>query len=315
MSRYNPFAKPKIGLGANPSSSTITTQSADAQSQQDPLTIEDDVRESGSSCAAASSAAAGTTFSNEPVEVNNASTESIQPERAISPKIYSPAPPHNVTSNATPQVPFNNLHSTPPHSVPYRQPPITPHQVSRWRLLWRGGLEVGTQRYKLDGIAFCAKMTFSIPVLPAARSAAGTPTGQIRTPVEASGDTPVESVQAMLGKEVTMREEGSYFPSNATQSSTTITTSSRLDSITPAETTQRRRPLLQTQPSSSFDHNPVFTPGGSLTAKAFETSDPDLCLSLESMKGRQTLRVRGVERLKDDDLLEDAQQGENGVHV
>ncbi|KAJ9108338.1 hypothetical protein QFC20_003499 [Naganishia adeliensis] len=160
------------------------------------------------------------------------------------------------------------------------------------------GLEVGDQRYKLDGIAFCAKMSFGVP--GSGSRVAGTPMGM---PTVGTGDKEslVTGGGAQAEKEMAMREEGSYFTSTATQAlpTTTVPTPSR-----------PRRPLLRTQ-SSTIDNNP-FTPGGSITAHAFETSDPDLCLSLESMKGRQTLRVRGVERLEDGEVLD---AGEGGVHV
>lgn len=130
---------------------------------------------------------------------------------------------------------------------------------------------------------------------------AGTPMGM---PTVGTGDKEslITGGGAQAEKEMAMREEGSYFISTATQAlpTTTVPTPSR-----------PRRPLLRTQ-SSTIDNNP-FTPGGSITAHAFETtSDPDLCLSLESMKGRQTLRVRGVERLEDGEVLD---AGEGGVHV
>ena len=124
--------------------------------------------------------------------------------------------------------------------------------------------------------------------------------GRDRESVDMGGGAQVE-------KEMAMREEGSYFTTTATQSLPIFTTTSTSIEPTPS---RPRRPLLRTQ-SSTIESNP-FTPGGSLTAHAFETSDPDLCLSLESMKGRQTLRVRGVERLEDGEVF-DAVEG--GVHV
>lgn len=40
-------------------------------------------------------------------------------------------------------------------------------------------------------------------------------------------------------------------------------------------------------------------------------TDADLCLSLESLRGRKFLSVRGVEALKEDDKLEGDEGGVN----
>lgn len=44
------------------------------------------------------------------------------------------------------------------------------------------------------------------------------------------------------------------------------------------------------------------------------TADTDLCLSLESMRGRKYLQVRGVTDLPEDELLE-GENDEGGVQV
>ncbi|KIR43337.1 hypothetical protein I307_03582 [Cryptococcus deuterogattii 99/473] len=99
---------------------------------------------------------------------------------------------------------------------------------SNWRLLWRGGLELGKEGWRLEGITFFALLSFSAP----------TPTATPFNPFS--------------------------FP-------------------TPP-------PSFSPVPSSPF-HS---LPGGTV----------DICLSLESMKGRKFLQVRGLVPLPEDELLE-----------
>lgn len=327
MSRYNPFAKPKARpLPGVQSAPEITTTVSDKREDVDSATvsgrnpfgtrnprdgaskIEAPLNEERSKTTPNDSHALGQTAEfikgeTSPIQpIPQPRTATIAPgEHVLLPKIttpFDPQPPPTIRSTLT----HPSTHIQPP--------PPTSQSVSRWRLLWRGGLEVGSQRYKLEGIAFCAKMTFSVPAL-ARKDSMESPTGKTKSGV--TDGTPVGSVNAMLDKEMTMREEGSYFPHTATEGLPSDATTP-LPAITPTGSTPRtRRPVLNTQSSVQDGPVPFHTPGGSVTGKAFETSDPDLCLSLESMKGRQTLRVRGVERLRDDEVL--GQDGESGVHV
>lgn len=299
MSRYNPFAKTKRSEeGASPTepSSGISQTSFSQPQPEEELKTDlgrlNEVRD----CDVQHSIVNGQDEApTKPVSAESSATAT----RAASPPLR-----HGFLNIPAENAPSQNIsnptyvaQSTPPHPAS-RPPPASPHLTSRWRLLWRGGLEVGAQRYRLDGIAFCAKMSFGVP--GSGSRVGGTPMGRDRESVDTGGGAQVE-------KEMAMREEGSYFTSTATQTlpiSTSISTSIEPTASRP------RRPLLRTQ-SNTIESNP-FTPGGSLTAHAFETSDPDLCLSLESMKGRQTLRVRGVERLEDGEVFD---AGEGGVHV
>ncbi|OWZ70758.1 hypothetical protein AYX14_03814 [Cryptococcus neoformans] len=112
---------------------------------------------------------------------------------------------------------------------------------SSWRLLWRGGLELGNEGWRLEGITFFALLSFSAP----------TPTAIPFDPF--SFPTPPSS-------------------------------------FSPA-------------PSSPFRS----LPGGTV----------DICLSLESMRGRKFLQVRGLVPLPEDELLEGEgeEDGTGGVQV
>lgn len=330
MSRYNPFAKPKIrpldGVQSAPEVRTTVAEEGGGgigdgavevsggnpfaqKVKKGKMVQEEDLMDESRS----KSTSANSDTARQPGDINTKETHSRPPApepRTQIAELRTNEPPATKTSSLDAS-PLPTIRSTPTHQTRTILPPTpTSQSISRWRLLWRGGLEVGAQRYKLDGIAFCAKMTFSVPQLPGRRDSVGTPTGKLR--VIGGDEREVGSVGGMLEKEAMMGEEGSYFPHNATDG--LLIGSTSLPAITPTGTTPRaRRPVLNTQPTAPEGSQPFHTPGGSITAKAFETSDPDLCLSLESMKGRQTLRVRGVERLKDDEVF--GQDGESGVHV
>ena len=324
MSRYNPFAKPKIRpLQGVQSAPEFTTAVSDARedvgsavkvSGGNPFGTRDIKDKANHTVGSNQADASGTT--SIAAETLRSTVETTDQETILQPPTSESQTDTSrqedpITAPVSDQAPLSAIRSTPTHrTITVQPPPPASQSLSRWRLLWRGGLEVGQQRYKLEGIAFCAKMTFSVPSLPR-RESMESPTGKARASVVE--ETPVGSVNAILEKETTMADEGSYFPHNASGNRPSDTSMS-LPVVTPTETTPRpRRPMLNTQPSASESAGPLHTPGGSVTAKAFETSDPDLCLSLESMKGRQTLRVRGVERLGEDEVL--GQDGESGVHV
>ncbi|KAJ9106158.1 hypothetical protein QFC21_001301 [Naganishia friedmannii] len=228
---------------------------------------------------------------------------------------------------------------------------LTPRaSSSKWRLLWRGGLQVGEERYTLPGIAFCARILIpptsavavAIPLSPVPLSPTPTPLMTIGTGGQSTQGLDIE------GKELAMREEGSYFPSSAADAATATATTSTSTStfnvpqtISSAETdrhktlqgTQHRlRPLLHPQSTSAItshshsDNATTRIPGAAsindTQHKAFTTTpsgptggDTDLCLSLESMKGRKTLRVRSVERLQDDDLDVPDEEDSGAVHT
>ncbi|KAJ9124119.1 hypothetical protein QFC22_000914 [Naganishia vaughanmartiniae] len=226
-----------------------------------------------------------------------------------------------------------SLTPTQQHHTPSAATPSS----SRWRLLYRGGLEVGAERYTLPGIAFCARIR--IPPIPTPAVTAVPPCSVPLSPTPSAQES-AQSVD-IGGKELAMREEGSYFSSLASvagSSATTMTTINGNSSMTDDRqssssytsssmgnqtTNARLRPSLQYQPTTTT--NPTTnTPSGNNDTpnKAFTpagpTGDTDLCLSLESMKGRKTLRVRGVERLQDDDLEvpeEDGDDEDGAVHV
>ncbi|WWD18103.1 hypothetical protein CI109_102551 [Kwoniella shandongensis] len=107
-----------------------------------------------------------------------------------------------------------------------------------WRLLWRGGLEIGREGWRLDGITFFALLSFPPPT-PSALTATPNPF-----------DAPIQ-------------------PHSTPSTSTVIPTATS------------PFPLLQ-------------------------TGDTDLCLSLESMRGRKYLQVRGLVDLPSDEVLEGA---------
>nr|XP_019050576.1 hypothetical protein I302_01013 [Kwoniella bestiolae CBS 10118]OCF29506.1 hypothetical protein I302_01013 [Kwoniella bestiolae CBS 10118] len=103
---------------------------------------------------------------------------------------------------------------------------------SAWRLLWRGGLEIGNEGWRLDGITFFASLTFPPPT-----------------------------------------------PSNK--------------EINPFDV-----PITHTTPGTS-------TPGGGMGSPfPLTNGDTDLCLSLESMRGRKYLQVRGMVDLPPEEVLE-----------
>ncbi|KAI9635002.1 uncharacterized protein MKK02DRAFT_43683 [Dioszegia hungarica] len=113
---------------------------------------------------------------------------------------------------------------------------------STWRLLWRGGVEIGPEGFRLEGITFFALLTFP-----------STPTHPIPNPFDVPISTP------------------SHLP----------------------------------DPSSA--HSPFSLP----------SADTDICLSLESMRGRKYLHIRGVTDLADSDILEgsDDPSGSGGVQM
>ncbi len=128
--------------------------------------------------------------------------------------------------------------------------------VQRWRLLWRGGLEIGEEVYRLDGERFTthrsshADLWHAIGITFAAQLQFGGP-------------------------------------------STPTTTPNGFD-FTPA------RPISSAVAASPF----AALPG----------AETDLCLSLESMKGRKTLRVRHLVPLAADEELETSEDA-GGVYV
>ncbi|WVQ85493.1 hypothetical protein IAT38_007658 [Cryptococcus sp. DSM 104549] len=107
---------------------------------------------------------------------------------------------------------------------------------SSWRLLWRGGLEIGKEGWRLDGVTFFALLSFPQPSS------------------SANSNNPFA------------------FP-------------------TPP-------PSHSPAPSSPFQS----LPGGAT----------DICLSLESMRGRKHLQLRGVVDLPEDEVLEGDGEGEEG---
>ncbi|KAK4684221.1 hypothetical protein P7C73_g5971, partial [Tremellales sp. Uapishka_1] len=112
-----------------------------------------------------------------------------------------------------------------------------------WRLLWRGGLEIGEDGWRLDGLTFFALLSFP-----------STPSVQHANPF----DAPVQP-----------------FPTP--------------DSSIPVQATASPFPCLP-------------------------SADTDLCLSLESMKGRKYLSVRETIDLPEDEILEGNDDG-GGVQM
>ncbi|WVR05675.1 hypothetical protein IAU60_002697 [Kwoniella sp. DSM 27419] len=106
-----------------------------------------------------------------------------------------------------------------------------------WRLLWRGGLEIGREGWRLDGITFFAQLSFP-PATPSARA-----------------------------KEVNPFD------------------------------------VLSSGPAAAPVAIPPDTPTSPFTLP-LAAQDTDLCLSLESMRGRKYLQVRGLVDLPEDELLE-----------
>ncbi|OCF32903.1 hypothetical protein I316_05540 [Kwoniella heveanensis BCC8398] len=121
-----------------------------------------------------------------------------------------------------------------------------------WRLLWRGGLEIGREGWRLDGITFFAKLSFAPP----------TPTTSSMAKEVNPFDVPIQPFGT---------------PSNAVSA--------------PAPGT----------PTSPFP---------------LTNGDTDLCLSLESMRGRKYLQVRGLVDLPEDEILEgEGAENEGGVQM
>lgn len=222
-----------------------------------------------------------------------ASTPTIQPHTQF---FAAPSTPHASTSHASSSSSASS-------------------SSTRWRLLWRGGLQVGHERYTLPGIAFCAKIR--VPRTPAkavAAVAAAAATAPITTGTAQGVD--------VEGKEMAMQEQGSYFPSPIVAAAAVATTTRRT-TIPPISVSNGTNTII---PS-----NNVFTAstgggdgGGGTPSRATTATtggDTDLCLSLESMRGRKTLCVKGVERLQDGDLDGDEEEGGDGeegggaVHV
>ncbi|WWC68451.1 uncharacterized protein I206_102379 [Kwoniella pini CBS 10737] len=156
--------------------------------------------------------------------------------KTLLPSIISP-----VKSSSETSIPSDNL-VTP--SSKNGAGVTTPRAKSAWRLLWRGGLEIGNEGFRLDGITFFALLSFPPP----------TPSA---------------------GKE-----------------------------INPFDVP------IQNTPGS---RNGTFTPGGTGSQSPFPltSGDTDLCLSLESMRGRKYLQVRGIIDLPPDEVLE-GDSDENG---
>lgn len=125
-----------------------------------------------------------------------------------------------------------------------------------WRLLWRGGLEIGKDGWRLDGRSADETMIL-------ARSSKG---------FEGLTSQGI-MFYAMLA-----------FPST---------------------------PLTSTANPFDFMSPPLHT---SNSPFSLPTADTDLCLSLESMRGRKYLQVRGVTELPGDEQL-DGDNDEGGVQV
>nr|XP_018264910.1 uncharacterized protein I303_03091 [Kwoniella dejecticola CBS 10117]OBR87068.1 hypothetical protein I303_03091 [Kwoniella dejecticola CBS 10117] len=131
----------------------------------------------------------------------------------------------------------------------------TPRSRTAWRLLWRGGLEIGNEGFRLDGITFFALLSFS----PATPSTAAT---KEINPF----DVPIQSTPGIR---------------------------SALGASTPGG-------------SSAGPQSPFPLTNG----------DTDLCLSLESMRGRKYLQVRGTIDLPPDEVLEgESDENGNTIHM
>lgn len=128
---------------------------------------------------------------------------------------------------------------------------------SSWRLLWRGGLELGKEGWRLEGTTEIGRSEF------------------------------------------------------CTDSHLGITFFALLSFSAPAPTAAPFNPFSFPTPPSSFSPVPSSPfhslPGGTV----------DICLSLESMKGRKFLQVRGLVPLPEDELLEGEgeEDGTGGVQV
>lgn len=178
--------------------------------------------------------------------------------------------------------PASTVEASPERSTAQAASSSTPSKESshdkRWRLLWRGGLEVGKEGYRLDGqsrlmyapkafaylarrfsgIAFCAKMSFPTATRPATTAAF-------------DGDIPA----------------------------VTVTSSTPL------------RPALLSRTSCGSDGRPI----SATPFSAASSADTDLCLSLESMKGKKWLKVKETVDLGSSEELEKVDMVEDGIQV
>lgn len=140
-----------------------------------------------------------------------------------------------------------------------------PKQASR--LLWRGGLEIGKDGWRLDGESFVVLATCeSISSMSSMRF--------LSTVLSSSGST-----QILTAVGITFFATLS-FPS------------------TPAA-----------QAVNPFDSTPIHSaqadiPTATGSPFALPSADTDLCLSLESMRGRKYLQIRGVEDIDDEDIAD-----------
>ncbi|ORY28630.1 hypothetical protein BCR39DRAFT_200190 [Naematelia encephala] len=166
-----------------------------------------------------------------PTSVNPFARPKIQHEpssfsrSALLPSLISPAKTREQHVMATPADKVAGTNSTKTNSVSAKG-------REGWRMLWRGGLELGGQGWRLDGITFFALLSF--PATPSA-------------------------------------------PSQSTP--------------------------------NPFDV-PIVSPFAALPE-----SGTDLCLSLESMRGRKYLQVRGVIDLPETEVLDGAQGGDGAVQM
>ncbi|WWC96760.1 hypothetical protein V866_003633 [Kwoniella sp. B9012] len=158
------------------------------------------------------------------------SSSSSFTRKSLLPSVLSPA-------RSGPPPPQNDNHLvTPSHKTAagVAEPVSTSKPKSAWRLLWRGGLEIGNEGWRLDGITFFALLSFPPP----------TPSHKEINPFDV--------------------------------------------------------PITHTTPGTS-------TPGGGGGMGSpfpLTSGDTDLCLSLESMRGRKYLQVRGMVELPPDEVLE-----------
>ncbi|RXK42587.1 hypothetical protein M231_00141 [Tremella mesenterica] len=165
----------------------------------------------------------------------------INPSPARNP-FARPCPNHQSTSftrtSLLPTLPPTPIHksihqpSSSSHNTPHQHVSTTSatRALKAWRLLYRGGLEIGLEGFRLDGITFFARLSFP------------------STPSHQSSNT--------------------------------------FDSLTP-------------HVQSSHMGEAAFA----------MTTDTDLCLSLESMRGRKYLQMRGVVDLLDDEVLDGESAG------
>ncbi|WRT65868.1 uncharacterized protein IL334_002819 [Kwoniella shivajii] len=159
------------------------------------------------------------------------SSSSSFTRKTLLPSILSPVKPVNHETQSV--TPSSNKNATATSSSTGKARPA-------WRLLWRGGLEIGNEGWRLDGITFFASLTFSPP----------TPSVKEINPF----DVPIQlQIQNTPGNDIAAGTR---------------------------------------------------TPGGPLSPFPLVSGDTDLCLSLESMRGRKYLQVRGLVDLPQDETLE-----------